>query len=246
MSDRWKLWLAGSITAILLIVAAVRVHHSLNDEAPAWLRPVNRQSPRLPKDVLAQYQLLQQAIDADARQYQVPVDSLQFTEMQPDGKEIHLWRYERFTNAGPTPLADFEVDRSVSETRLIGYYTLAGEPLHCRFRHHPTQTNVTYVTVSLPQPLNSTQSALVIGIERQPFTVRTNALGEITYNLGRFRPNETGIRTLALCLPAKAKLVKFTPAADALVATNQRPMVAWLNTRLPPNAPALVATFKLR
>jgi len=241
----WKTW-AGIAFALLLIgFVVVRLRLVFHDRPPDWLRQQDKHSAKLPDASLKKFRAFRKETELEAQQAKLPVGSIQFFEISPDGKETLAWNTLRLTNQGFNPLADFDQWGGADELRLLGFYTLDGEPLGFTVKHHPARPRNFYVVVHLPKPLAPGDSALVLRIDRRPLNLKANAKGQSQFGLGRLNKPTIAVHARGLSLPEHARLWQYRPEKGAFEFTGPSPMVGWINSCLDSNFPPLNATFTL-
>ena len=201
-------------------------------------------APTLPSSVLESFRNYYHHIERDARANRLPFDSIFFVEVRPTDRECWQWRTEKLTNTGMNPMTQFERGSGFAVDRLIGYYTLEGEPLQLQYKHLPPNPQQPSVTVELPDALTPGQTVLVLRVERAPTKLQPNSAGNFSFNFPRLSNTDDVIRASAFCLPA-GKMLSYRPQGGVYESTTGCQLFGWINSRLDDRAPAPLVTFKL-
>jgi hypothetical protein len=244
MKANWKLWLAGAVVLVTLAFCIHRFRSSFQDKAPDWLRLRQIDSPSLPAAIVERFVEFRKSLESEAKTAGLSVDSVQMVELTPDGKDIRLWAFEKFTNPGPTPLANFEVPHWLTDDRPVGYYTVDGPPLHFMLKHHPSRPNVAFGEIILDKPLAPGETRLVLNIEHIPNNLKPDAAGEMTYRFTKLRGADTSVQGVCFLLPSNYAVQRYAPKAGASEYTGNMPMISWINTRLEAVSLPPSVTFK--
>ena len=204
----------------------------------------SKAAPALTPSVLESFRTYYHQIEREARANRLPIESIFFVEVRPTARECWQWRTEKLTNTGMNPMAQFERGSGTAIDRLIGYYTLEGEPLPLQYKHLPPNPQQPSVSVELPDALTPGQSVLVLRVERAPTKLQPNSAGNFAVNFPRLSNTDDVIRASALCLPA-GKMLSYRPQGGVYESTTGCPLFGWINSRLDDRAPAPFVTFKL-
>jgi hypothetical protein len=239
------------LLAVALIVGAAgflawRLAGAFSDRPPAWLRQQKRIGTRLvtgPQPDLAwnQFQRLLKEGQRDAA-----LGSLQFLELQGDGKNAAAWTIERLVNQGFIPLQNFQLPPVPGTTSLLGYYALDGTAIPYTTRRPPARSDLLAVTLNLREPVAPGGTQLVIRIQRRPSPAQRAKDGSYRIGLGRLPKTTAAAHVRGVRLPEGAALLKFTGGDGAIVSTGGVAAVGWINTRLTPPDQPLSATFTLK
>jgi len=241
----WKTWTGVAVTVLVIGFVAARWRSSFVQRPPDWLRQQDKHSVRLPAASLKHFREFYRQIEIEAEQKNLPVGSIQFLELAADGKEMIAWNTERLANQGFNPAANFDQWGGSEETRLLGYYTLEGDPVNFTVKHHPARPQDFFPVIHLLKPLAPGASALVLRLDRRPLTLKPNAKGQTQFGLGRLIKPANAIHARGVCLPDHAQLVQYKPEKGAFEFPDNPPMVGWINSCLDPSLPPLSATFTL-
>jgi hypothetical protein len=244
-SGNWKTWIGVALAVGLLVLVAVRLRLALHDRPPDWLRQEDKHSAKLAEGSLKKFRAFRKETEFEAQQAKLPVGSIQFFEISADGKVNIVWNTVRLANQGFNPLADFDQWGGDDERRLLGFYTLDGEPVGFTVKHHPSRPHSYFLVVHLPKPLAPGESTLVLRVERRPLSLKTNAKGQTQFGLGRLNKPTTAVHARGLSLPERARLEQYRPEKGAFEFTGHSPMIGWINSCLDSNFPPLNATFTL-
>lgn len=240
----WKLALALVVVAVALAFAGLRTRKLFREESPSWMNYQQFTSPALARRCLEHYRDFQREVTGAAEFLGIPVGSLQLFEVLDDGATVRHWQPQVFTNPGFNSLSQFEVNRWLTDDRLVGYYTTNGRPLQFTLKQHPARSNTVFCTVLAPQPVAPGESFPTLRVERRPDPLKPDGKGE--YRLGLPRPfrNTNTVHAVGVVLPADLKLVRVVPEEGAYVSGRNGTLVAWLNTRLPEQAGAPAVIFR--
>ena len=245
MSRNWKFKAAVAGVLLVFVIVADRGYRSFHAAAPAWMRTENRRGAALPTQVLASVQAIFHQLDLEVKQSGQPVESLEFFTVAKTGKQLLVCSLETINNPGFEPASEFPVSRWTTDQNIIGYYLLNGTALNITLKHHPTQTNVTFLVVETRAPLAPGASVSVLRVEQRPLDLRPDTNGFSRVSLPRVPYDEGAIHAVAVGLPAHATLKKHLPAEGAYLSTKDAPLVIWINRRLDGRVPAPSIVFKL-
>ena len=240
MSTHWKTWTGVALALLVFGFAAYRVRTAFY-APPGSLRIETKTGPDLDKPVLECFRADYRQIDHEVKVTGLPLASIFFVEVCAARHECRFWRAAKLTNAGMDPITQFEMGTTAE--RLVGYYTLDGQPLPFQLKHPPARPKNPTVCVDLPAPLAPGAADWVLRVEAAPVKLTANFKGEFTVDFPRLSNAENVIRAAALCLPAGGRLISYRPQVGAYESTTG--WNGWINTRLEARAPAPFATFKL-
>ena len=245
MTGNWKFKcaLAGLLLAVLF--TGYRACRSLQEVGPAWLRLERRHGSSLPTAMMPSLQSLLHQLELEVQQSGEPVESLVYFVILKTGKQMLVCNLETVSNPGFEPASQFPVQRWTTDQSIVGYYLLNGTPLNFTLKHHPTQPNAACLAVETREPLAPGASISVLRVEQRQLKLRPDAAGFCRQNLPWVPRDNGAIHAVAICLPARAILQTYQPAAGAYCLTTDAPFVGWINRRLDNNAPAPFVMFKL-
>lgn len=184
-------------------------------------------------------ELLRQA-QTMSRDRGLPVVSLCAVQLGPSGEPDKVWLSE------PMRKEVFELlrpsERWVAggeDVKLLGYYTLQGDPLEFTAKTHPERPELTFVAVNLPATVPTGATQTVFRVEQRMNLARPNGDGTHGVRVGGADARQRGIHIRAIQLPANARLVRVDPATVS-PSKGVEPMVAWMGTEKELNRPLVV------
>jgi hypothetical protein len=240
----WKLALAVVVVVAALAFAGVRARRLFREESPSWMNYQQLTSPALGRHSLEHYRDFQREVTSAAEFLGIPVGSLQLFEVLSDGATVRHWQPQAFSNPGFNSLSQFEVNRWLTDDRLVGYYTTNGRPLQFSLKQHPARSNTVFCTVLAPQPVAPGESLLTLRVERRPDRLVPSVKGEYRLSLPRPFRNTNTIHAVGVVLAANLRLVRAVPEEGAYIRERKGTLVAWLNTRLPAQSSAPAVVFR--
>ena len=238
LKDNWKPLAVVLALIVSLSYAARRVYCSfISNQPPDWLELTENRSASIPKNPHQQFQALWQTAIAEAAKRNQSVGAVRFLELGADAQDSVLWTTERVVNGGFQPLRDIERSVSLSRDNLLGYYTIAGEPLRFRTRANPSHPNTIPVTLHLDKPLAPGAAQLILRRERYAVDLQADSNRELqlVFSPSGRPPLSDGLQIRAVYLGADAALTRYTPKST-LDAANSSSWVGWIE----PAEPAVV------
>lgn len=199
-----------------------------------------RSSPTLASSTRAPIRDLLRQAQTMATERGVPVVSLHAIQLGPKDEPDKVWFSETLRNGVFEPLRNFE--RSVSggqDVKLLGYYTLQGDPLEFTAKTHPERPERTFVTIHLPAAISPGATQTVFRVEQRTNLAQATGNGIYTVRVGGADARQRGIHIRAIQLPAHAKVVSVQPA-NVPPPKGIEPLIAWIGTEKELNRPLVV------
>ena len=240
LKEHWKPLAVVLALIVGLSFAAIRMHRFFfSDPMPDWVELTENHSASIPKNPRQQFQALWQAATAEAEKRNQSIGAIRFLELGADAQDSVLWTAEQIVNGGFQPLRDFERSADIPRADLLGYYTIAGDPLRFRTRSNPNYPNSIPVTLHLDKPLAPGAAQLIVRREHSSIELRAESNREFQLTLppsGGGRRLAGSLQIRAVYLGTDAALTGYTPQKNALVAADGSACVGWIE----PAGPAIV------
>ncbi|MCG3146767.1 MAG: hypothetical protein PCFJNLEI_00201 [Verrucomicrobiae bacterium] len=250
LRDNWKLLVTILVTLIVLALAGLRFKRAFAPQAPAALNYVQHTSPgftfnadlrRAWKSVAAFVAQAQREEKAALKK----LTQLSFVHVSRLPNEALIWDSLEARNPGFETLRRVERSEPGAPAKLIGYYTLDGQPLTYDTKTDLRNPRQTLTTVTLAAPLGPGKAELIFRVLSTTARITTNTPGKGVVSLGRLPANPAELHALGLAVPQPASLAKY-PTIGARV-QNQEALttIIWFNTE-PDSAPRQIqVTFDL-
>lgn len=228
--DNWKTVAIVGLLAGAALFTGLRLRSAFGREKlPEWLQFREHSSPSLPGAAFELFNAVTRAAERESEQRRRAVASIRFIELADDPNESVLWSTERITNLGYDPLQRVE-RASVPLATLIGYYTVAGEPIKFATRHQPNYPLSVPATLRLERTLAPGATETIIRRERFPLELQasSNQGFELPIPLPAWG-RAGGMHVRAIWLGERSDLLKYQPENGAFVSRDKGPTVIWFD-----------------
>jgi len=239
----WKTWVI-----VVLVLAGVafgvrQYRAAFQETTPTGYTFRRVSTPVLDKGWRGQLRQLVKA--ANQRTAGLSISSLQILQLAREGKEEIFWNSDVAKNVGFKPQKTVERQWSGTTDRLVGFYTLDGEPLVYTVRRAAQDERTTAVTVQLTDALAPGASVTFLRVEKRANSVRQDHQSHWVAGMNWPNRTEMGLRVRALCLPAGATIVKVLPEEPLVIGLGAQPLLGWFATDMQVKKPVAV-TFDLK
>jgi hypothetical protein len=228
----WKSRVAVAAVVLAVGFAVYQYRSVFMPHGPASLQMRERESQRIPKlretnSAFWQFSQLLQLVRTKAAARQVKQYSVQVMELDPDGNNGVLWEGETVRNEGFDPLLNVEHALWLDSSRVLGCYTAEGAPLAFRTRLNPPLNGELVVSIHLDQPIAPGATAFLFIRERVPSQAHPYKNNQRIIGLQSMRKEQDNVQGRGVLLPARTKLVHYSPEPQAMIWNGPPMMTAW-------------------
>jgi hypothetical protein len=259
----WKVWVTLVVLCAAIFFAVNRYRAAVAPKAPSWMNLRQGIGPALQTrwSTDASWEIIKPFIEQvrrDSIAHLLPIGTVIIHEYTSDPSTIILWTAEQLINPGFAPLKDFERMNTPRDGDLMGFYTLNGDPIPYTLRNAPNSAQMTYITINMTQSVEPGKTEVILRRQQAPATsgmragtvgasaASTNQPGRISVWMPPMPPPIRAIHARAVLLPKGAGVSRFSPPQASIVATNERPFLAWINSNNSSNTPAVTMSFVMR